>query len=326
MEAKNYWGFRIDPTEINFFAEELKAGRLRIGWGYEEGQNLRNMTIDDGAGRNRAMLRVRKGDILLVPRLPVWDEVAIVEATEDWEAGYRYEIPPEIGDYGHIFPARFIKSFTRNNDKVSADLRTTLKNLGRFWNINHCAENIEELVRTKDDLSAPQKWDERLESATERIFTEAFKQTDFADKLYDELNRQFGSAEWEYALVYGLQQLFPSYTIDRVGGTSEKDHGTDILVKIPGILPDYFYAIAIQVKDYESYVSEDVIEQINKADNYWQEKEGVKLIDKIVIITKAGKEENLHLSGNDSHVKFIFAGELKDLLLKIGKQIIGIKI
>ncbi|MDR1584090.1 MAG: hypothetical protein LBS55_12710 [Prevotellaceae bacterium] len=322
-EIKNYWGYRIDKNQIDFFATELDAGRLRQGWGWDEEQDLLDMTMDEGAGRNLPMLKVKKGDILLVPHLPVWEEVAIVEATEDWKTAYRFEIDPERKDYGHIFPAKLIKSFTRNNNRVAAELRSTFRNLQRFWNINHCAEDVEELLSTEDDLATSQEWNERLEGSMESIFTGMFKDKDFADKLYDKLNKQFANAEWEHALVHGLQQLFPLYNIEKVGGPEEQYHGTDILVKLPGILPGYCYAIAIQVKDYKGFVNEDVIAQINKADKYWQESENVKLIDKIVIITKAGKEENLHLSDNDSGVKFIFAGELKALLLEIGKRIIG---
>jgi hypothetical protein len=325
MKTRNYWGYRIDNNHIDYFSEELEAGRLRQGWGYDEGQDLLNMTVDEGAGRNRSMLKVRKGDILLVPHLPTWDEVAMVEATKDWEKGYYFEIAPDLEDYGHIFPAKLIKSFTRNNENVPAGLRSTLKNQQRFWNINHYAEEVEALLNKEDDLTTSQEWDERLKSATERIFNETFQQTDFADKLYDELTRQFGREEWEHALVYGLEKLFPSYIIEKVGGSIEINHGTDILVKLPGVLPDFHYAIVIQVKDYEGFVNDDVIGQINKADKYWEENENVKLIDKIVIITKAGREENMHLPDNDSNVKFIFAGELKALLLEMGKRIIGIK-
>jgi hypothetical protein len=249
--------------------------------------------------------------------------VAVVEATEDWETGYHFEIDPDFKDYGHIFPAKFIKSFARSNENVLEALRTTLKNRQRFWNINHCAESVDALLATNAVLTTTQGWGARLESATEKVFNAIFKQTNFANKLFDELHRQFGSAEWEHALVYGLEQLFPTYTIERVGGPSEKDHGTDILIKIPGILPDFHYAIAIQVKDRDGFVSEDVIEQINRADKYWEENESIKLIDKIVIITKADKEENMHLPNNDSGVKFIFSDDLKALLSEIGKRIIG---
>ena len=55
-----------------------------------------------------------------------------------------------------------------------------------------------------------------------------------------------------------------------------------------------------------------------------------KLIDKIVILTKAKREDNLHLleeanSRLDREVKFIFVEELNELLSKIAKSFIGIK-
>jgi hypothetical protein len=323
MKNRNYWCYRINREAIDFFAEELMLGRLRQGWGYDKGQNLRKMTVDEGAGRNRAMLKVRKGDILLIPHLPVREEVAIVKATEDWETGYRFKIDSKHKDYGHIFPVKFIKSFTRGNKEVTANLRSTLKNKLRFWNINHCAADVEKLLTVRNDLKTFQEWDDRLQSSTESVFEEFFNEQSFADTLYDKLNEQFANAEWEQALIHGLRQLFPFYTIEKVGGTNEQYHGTDILVRLPSISPDYGYAIAIQVKDYEGYVHPEVIDQINKAD-YWQD-ENVKLIDKIVITTKANKDDNEHLLNNDSDVKFIFADELKKILLEIGKSFIGIK-
>lgn len=324
MNNRNYWGYRISKHHAAYFDSELKQGRLRQGWGYNEGQNLKNFTVDEGAGRNRPMLRVKKGDILLIPRLPSWGEVAIVEATDDWSTAYRFEIDPKWKDFGHIFPAKYLKKFTRHNDKVTGGLRSTLKNLSRFWNINHYANDVEALLNAEDDLLQAQAYESRLETSVESVFDEVFNETVFSDKLYNKLTEQFTREEWEYALVYGLRELFPFYQIDRVGGVNEANHGADILIKMPGILPDYGYAIAIQVKDYEGYVSGNVVHQIEKSESYW-DSENPKLIDKIVIITKAQKENNLSLLENDKNVKFIFATELKQLLSEIGKCFIGMK-
>ena len=49
---RNYWGYRICTEYIDFFAKELNLGRLHQGWGYHEGQDLRNMTYDGGASKN----------------------------------------------------------------------------------------------------------------------------------------------------------------------------------------------------------------------------------------------------------------------------------
>lgn len=322
--SRNYWGYRIDTKSISFFKDELMQGRLRQGWGWHEGQDLRDMKVDKGAQRNLAMFRkVKKGDLLLVPRLPSWGEVALVEATEDWSEGYRFEIPDSKGDYGHIFPVKYLKSFTRKSKKVSGNIRSTLRNPSRFWSINHYEDDVKQLLQAEqDDLKKSQDHISRMESIIGSVFTEAFNEEKFSDRLNEEMQKGFTSAEWEFILVEGLQKLFPFYTVERVGGKKEKEHGTDILIKLPSLLDEYQYAIAIQVKDYEGFVQDDVIRQINKADDHWH-KENLKLIDKWIIITKAARDANPTLDQNNSGVQIIFAEELKELLNRIGLKITG---
>jgi hypothetical protein len=323
--AKNYWGYRIDNNYPDFFWKELVDGRLRQGWGWHKGQDLNNFKKDEGAGRNKPMLNVEKGDILLIPHLPDWDDIAIVEATENWSEGYKFEIDKDTGDYGHIFPAHYIKKFTRNNEHVTGNIRSTLKNPSRFWNINHYGKDVEKILKTNvTDLSKTQDYESRLETSIENVFNKIFNTKDFSENLYKKLNEQFAREEWEFALVHGLRKIFPFYTIERVGGGSELEHGTDILIKMPGIILDFEYAIAIQVKDYEGFVADDVIKQINKAEEYWNN-ENIKLVEKIVIITRSDKDDNLHLLENKGNVKFIFAKGLKELLSNMGKTFIGLK-
>jgi len=164
----------------------------------------------------------------------------------------------------------------------------------------------------------------RLTSVIGDVFNNVFDEQKFTNELYKKLIKQFTREEWEFALVNGLKELFPFYQIERVGGKEEKNHGTDILIKLPSLLDNYEYAIAIQVKDYEGTVGQSVIDQINKADNYW-ESENLKLIEKWVIITKSSKDVNTELLNNNSNVKIIFADELKDLFNRIAKNIIGMK-
>lgn len=306
--------------------DELNNGRLRQGWGWDEGQDLRDFKVGEGAGRNRSMFnKVKKGDILLVPQLPNWGEIAIVEATEDWSVGYEFKIDENLGDYGHIFPAKFIKRFTRNNENVTGNLRSTLKNPSRFWSINHYSDDVDILLNaSQDELVKKQDHYSRLTSAVGEVFNEVFNEQEFTNKLYDKFIEQFTREEWEFALVNGLQKAFPFYQVERVGGKEEKNHGTDILIRLPSLLSDYEYAIAIQVKDYEGTVDQSAIDQINKADSYW-ESENLKLIEKWLIITKASKDVNIELVNNDSSIKIIFAGELKEILNKIAKSMIDMK-
>lgn len=323
---KNYWCYRIDTSQTKFFMDELNNGRLRQGWGWDEGQNLTNVTVDEGARRNLPMFsQVKKGDILLIPQLPTWGQVALVEATEDWNQGYKFEIDINLKDYGHIFPAKFLKSFTRQNENVTSPLRSTLKSPSRFWNIKHYQEDVENLLsKEQDELEKRQDFQSRLTSLVGTTFTEEFNEQNFKDKIYAKCINQFQGEEWEYPLQIGLQELFPFYQVERVGGPEEENHGTDILIKLPGLLTDYQYAIAIQVKDHVGVVDQSVIEQINKADEYWKNK-NLKLIEKWVIITKALKNENSILVENDSDVKILFVSELKELLSMIAKNMIGIK-
>jgi hypothetical protein len=326
MIKRNYWCYRIDTSKIKFFMDELNIGRLRQGWGWDERQDLRNFKMDEGAGRNRPMFqKVKKADILLIPQLPSWGQIAIVEATDDWSKGYKFKIDDKLGDYGHIFPAKFIKRFTRNNENVTGNLRSTLKNPSRFWSINHYSDDVEQLLNvSQEGLVKKQDHHSRLTSVVGDVFNDVFNEQEFTNKLYDKFIEQFTREEWEFALVNGLEELFPFYQVERVGGKEEKNHGTDILIKLPSLLADYEYAIAIQIKDYEGTVGHSVINQINKADNYW-ESENLKLIEKWVIITKAAKDVNIELTKNDSDVRIIFAGELKGLLNRIAKNMIGMK-
>lgn len=323
--SRNYWGYRINKELIPFFTAELDQGRLRQGWGWDPKQDLRNLEVDSGAKRNLPIFnKVKKGDILLIPRLPSWNEVAIVEATEDFNKGYEYSIDEKLNDFGHIFPAKLIKQFVRKNENVLGNVRSTLKNISRFWSANHCADNIEILINsTNEKLRDELSFNDRFNNILADSFSNCFDTDRFSNELYARLNANLSNEEWEYALVEGLKRLYPPpMLVERTGGITEKYHGTDILIKFPG-LTDFQYAIAIQVKDYSGYMSDSPIEQISKADDYWT-KEGLVIIDKYVIVTKCKKEDHPALLNTNSNVKVIFANELKDLLLQIGSSQVGI--
>lgn len=315
---RHYWGYRIDKNNIPFFESELRQGRLRQGWGYEEGQNLRNMTYDGGAKRNLAILnKVKKGDILLVPRLPTYEEVAIIEATEDFDIGYQFSIDPKLEDYGHIFPAKLIKQFVRNNENIAGKIRATMGNVSRFWNIDHCGEDIEALIKFEDHaLRDTISFENRFLNNISSAFNKSFDEDQYISLVYENMLHDFSNQEWEYALVEGLKKMLPHpITVERTGGILEYEHGTDILIRLPSLLGTE-YLIAIQVKDYNGIVNHAPLKQLAKAEQYWNS-EGNKLIDKILIITKSIREENLKLLENEYGIKIIFAKELKELIGKI---------
>lgn len=328
--TKNYWGFRIDSRFISFFRNELFNGRLRIGWGWETGQDLRNITVDAGAKQNLPIYnRVKKGDILIVPHLPSFGEVVIAEATEDFKTGYKFEISKEYGDYGHIFPAKFVKSFVRQNENVSGDIRRSLKFKRRFWNMNAYSDDIDRLIECEsDNLKNQQSKKIRYDNVIHDAFFDNFDENRFSEKIYTEMNKQFTNEEWEFALVAGLQKMLPTpINVERTGGKSEKKHGCDIMIHYPGIMDDE-YVIGIQIKDYDDVVGSLAVNQVSKADDFFEDNENVKLIDKYVIITKAKRKNNANLEkyAKQNNVKVIFADELKVLLCNMGKAAMGLEL
>lgn len=322
---RNYWGYRIDTDHIDFFRRELENGILRQGWGWDKVQDLRDLKMDEGAKRNLPIYsKVKKNDILIIPRCPSWNEVGIAIATEDFDKGYAFSIDTERGDYGHCFPAKLLKSFVRNNENVSGQIRATIKNISRFWNINHCGDDIQKIIDTDSlNLKTKQTLQTSFENAVTDSFENSFDSKLFANSLYDRVTTKFSNEEWEFALVEGLKSIFPEpIVVERTGGPQEVEHGTDILIRLPGLL-GFQYLIAIQVKDYSGIVGHDPISQIQKADAYWSN-ENCKVIDKYLIITKANKEDNSKLIENRRDVKIIFANELKELLATIGKSYLGL--
>ncbi len=324
MMSRNYWGYRVDKTRINFFRQELADGRLRQGWGWDEGQNLTKMTMDSGARRNRPIFnKVKKGDILLVPRMPTWGEVAIVEATDDFNTGYDFSIHPELKDFGHIFPARLVKSFSRKNTNVDGELRAALKQVNRFWSLNHCKDNIDKLIVNEGSLSESICFEQRFNNLLSDNITKALDKSKFYSEFYQQMNQHFSNEEWEFALVEGLRKILPEpILVERTGGITEKEHGTDILITLPGLLGKS-YGIAIQVKDYSGLMNDGAIKQIRKAEQYWNS-ENLIIVDKYVIVTRCSKDDHPELLNNTDGVTILFAEELESLLKEIAVGFIGL--
>lgn len=325
---KNYWGYRIDVKNQDFFFKELEQGRLRQGWGYAENQKLPD-TKDSDARKNFSMYNnVKKGDILLIPRLPDWGSVAIAEAAEDWDKGYKFEIDDEKKDFGHIFPANYIGCFNRHGKDVSGNIQSTLKARNRFWNISRLSEDVEKIIQNLENNKISVSVNESIENIiSEEMETYLKLLNEFSETIYKKYDDKFKAADWEKVLKNILEKIYPSeYIVENIGGIKEEKHGTDISITIPGIFENY--VIAIQIKNYKDVVNniDTIIEQINKSEEYeWSNNR--KLIDKILIITSAKKKDNLNLveKCQEKNIKVIFSEELKKLILLSNIKSIGLK-
>ena len=318
--GKNYWGYRIDVKNQDFFFKELEQGRLRQGWGYDKNQELPD-TKDSGAKKNLSMYKnVKKGDILLIPRLPDWGSVAIAEAIKDWDKEYKFEIDDEKKDYGHIFPAKYIGCFNRHGKDVSGNIQSTLKARNRFWNISRLSEDIEKIMKNLEENKESTSVIENIKNIVSEKVKTYFDLKECCDRIVDEYNKKFTASQWEEVLKNVLEKIYPGYKIKKTGGSKEEEHGTDVLVNIPGISISGSYNIAIQVKNYTGNISDEnikiIIDQVNKAEEYgWEDG---KLIDKILVITPAKEEENPKLieECQKKEIRIIFSEELKKLIFQ----------
>lgn len=321
--TRNYWAYRIDKSNSKFLNQELQAGRLRQGWGYDKGQDLRILSVDNGARRNLPIYKkVKKGDLLIIPHISGYNQLTLATASEDWEQKYRFEIDPTLKDFGHIFPAKIERVISKNHSAISANLRRSLKNPSRFWSLNSYTEDIEHILELSEAELHTLQSKNSMETTTYDTFYKFFNKERFQESLYENCTQKFQNAEWEKLLVDALQTLYPSYLVEHTGGHNEQFHGTDIKITIPGLFGQS-YIIAIQVKDYEGIVSEQVIEQINKADKF--NDDNTKVIEKIVLVTRASKEQNKKLQ-NNTNVQFVFLEELKELLANAGQTLLGLDI
>ena len=322
-----YWVSRIDKKNIDFFRNELDQGRLRQGWGWREDQNLRSRTFDGGASRNQRMFNeVKRNHIVLVPHLPDYGQVTVVEATEDWNSGYRFILPgvgrtggsageipdEEIGDYGHCFPAKKICTFHPKAEVVSAGIRSTLKCQLRFWNKDELEQDIRNICNaTEEQRNNVVSHDDRLANAIGRSFNSIREK--LRNNLCQEIDHEFQAAEWEYVLEEVLRWRYPGGSVERVGGPAENEHGTDLKITIPGLVDNQGFVIAVQVKDYDHQVDFQLLRgQVSKMD-YWQNQEGQRVIDKVVVFTKATREQQNEFPQCED-VTFVFADDLKELI------------
>lgn len=278
--------------------------------GFDEGRHTR-VCGSRGSEEPANHQSSKKGDVLLVPRLPSWERVAIVEAVEDFDAGYTFKIDTVLKDYGHCFPARATGSFARSSGVVSGDIRTTLRYQGRFWNIDVYREEIENILNSDETArTRPQQPTDGLHIAVQQAFNK------LGEDLFEKLQQQNEGKDWETILTEVLEAIYPNYGIELVGGHSESEHGTDILISIPGVGgdaeggPENDYAIAIQVKDQTSLTAQ-AIEQIQRAPSYWKKARGFRFVDKCVVLTKA-EEKAPEVTSEDT--KIVWADDLRKII------------
>ncbi len=248
-----------DEKHINFIYEELKKGRLRQGWGYQENQDLKTIysrkkektELDDRQKecwkRFRKMYPeedgIQKGDYLLLPNLPQIGQWSIAKVT----GGYRFEIAKDHNDYGHILEVELLNPKTPINPYskyVSAELRKTAQCQGVLWNIDWYKKQMEELV------SAVNKGKDIITTvpSIEKMLNIHLKTLNALDK---QMRFEFRGAKFEEPVKRLLKAMYGNENVERRAGPKEK--GADFICT----LTDKFqipYKIVVQVKMWEGEI------------------------------------------------------------------------
>lgn len=334
--TRNYWASRIDENARDYFWDELQAGRLRQGWGYDPEQDLRKVRektweeqspVERETERQRHMLGKNGGwqigDIILVPKVPERGMFALVEVT----GPYSFEIDPDRSDYGHI---REVKLLTPNgvantSKIVGSDIRRTLGNRGRVWRPNVDPADFDRVIHHAEDPDQIQHSTETQRA--ENALTEATKAaTNALQKSFSEgLNQALGNAEWERVIALALKAHFPTAEVKKTGGRSEQ--GSDVTIEIPDPFGGPVWVIVVQIKDYEGEVGPKVAGQLRQAIKAYgrdakEGDEGKRVVSAVLASTNAAPSPALKAEAASIEdetgvpVQIIHGDDLMELILR----------
>jgi hypothetical protein len=288
---RRYWAIRTDRENKPLLLGELRAGRLRQGWGYDTRQDLRLVQAEIARGgkwwerlteeQNEVLPHLRMlstsgdsvqvGDWILLPNLREDGPFLIAEVA----GGYYFEplMPSEETDinglrkhYSHVLPVRLIteRAINRYADIVDARIRSTLKTPMRMWNLDGYRDEIERLVeryRAGEDFSVAVSGNARLQTAWETALFHAAEQLQAG--LGGELDARFQAAEWEEPIVLVLRSLYPGADVRWVAGPQE--YGADVIVQLPNHFGGLPWLVIIQVKNYTGEIGLAVLDQLRTA-------------------------------------------------------------
>ena len=271
-----YWVMRVDHEHAtDFLWRELRSGRLRQGWGYQNDQNLDTIAARKRKGKsinqnqqntwrgNRRMLgsepdSIQVGDVILVAHLPTYRHWSVVRVA----GPYRFEIPGSPVDYGHILPVELLshdRPVSLHAKSVAAGLRQTMRNLSRLWNIDHLGQHVEQIVQRlgspaeiADDAEV-----DRLESVLRALEQHGWEKLCF----------HFQGAEFEDPCIRLLEAIYGEENVEHTAGRNENGADAICTYRDPLGVP---HRVAVQIKMWEGDADwTRPLEQIRRAvDSY----------------------------------------------------------
>lgn len=211
-----HWIIRTDRRYVERLAREVRAGRLRQGWGYLPEQDLRlvrsawasdvTLSEDQQAAWDHAWRLlpdepdcVQAGDLLLLPNLPAEGVWSLARAGADYE----YAIHPETEDHGHMRTVELLREgIDPYGPLVSARLRATMRCRRSHWNADGHSEAIEQLLTDPAPPGIPADrgplvgaYAAALETFGKRL-AYAYAGAELEQPIYELLESLFERVEW----------------------------------------------------------------------------------------------------------------------------------
>ena len=319
--------FRMDENDDWLFSE-LQAGRLRQGWGAPgcalmtaDGRRVDKTVFEEGyeedfgekpSSRRFAiltgMLDLKSGDVVVVPKMPVWNQFTIARVSE----GYMFDTGSNLDDYRHIVHVDpdSVRTFDYRAEEDAYRIS------GLFARANHRAAitfcyNPEQTKAALRLLERPSN----LTSQSHEVFfgaaiDGAFRTAAIAlqDQFKDWNGNRFEAAVWQTFRDQGYTMI-EHRRFDRQGGDA------DILVSPPASPYGVFLPgeIAVQIKWIQGIDENDkkAVLQIIK----WAESQGSDAV-KCVISSASGFTKEAQTLASDKNVMLI--GALQTMCFLLG--------
>ena len=207
-EGANYW--------IPLLYEELKNGRARFGWGYDDDQDvgrIESKIRENGwqalgepekKARSHAkfLLYVNPRDFLVYVNMPTYGRCTVVRISEG--DAYAFDTvwdPAQESDFRHRRNCEFVYTFDRASDAVHPTLRAKLGLKGAHWRVyaeNEFYELLEALRTGEAGRSAEERLREEVDTRLEQIAVQIqrnYPRRSFEDYLLKTLRNLPGVSE-----------------------------------------------------------------------------------------------------------------------------------
>ena len=325
----NCWAMRTSrdsEKKRRFVLDQLRAGLLRQGWGWDKSQDIHCLQDLWARGRGNELSEDQKessghwrmgngsadeymqvGDLVAALNMPADGLFTICRITGD----YYFDISEEFEDFGHVRPVEVLtpNGVANNHRLVHADLRRSFRCQLRLWNIKPHYASLDSILQSglaPEELAIGSTPLARVESIVSEKITEPLNL--MADRLGSALPKSVRAQEWEPVLTKALESLFP-VSVLHTGGSRER--GADIEIGIPNPFEeDRGWVVPVQVKDYEGEVPEGVANQLETA--FHSRSESGQVIAVVLLVSNAVPSEALKRRmqelENRHHVPFVFYG------------------